>query len=237
MLTPLDGIAQAQPAQAPTPSASASLPTVAAPKEYTFPAVTYACIAVSIPDDEKAAEAAINAARLRWYEIARRSKLERSSSIFIHGKVPQGEINGGSPVSVDACGIVVAGTTIEGMTVRNIPARKGLAGFCSNQLDVQACLARALKDTGFTDAKPWPWLPMYARWPVSQPAPAAETDVLQYLHTANFPIPYAPSGKGATYEHHEGPKQIVACNQCTNPSPLVNAEATGKGIGWFIPLR
>lgn len=228
--------AQSQPAP---PSPPTNIPTPAAPSEFTFPAVTYACIALSIPADDKAAEGAIESARVRWYETARQAGLKQASSVFIHAKVPvAGAPDNASALPAEVCGIVRQGSTVQGMAMRNLPPRQGLTGFCDKVLDVQECLSSASDKGGFTEAKPWPWLPMYARWPLDQPSPIAERDIIRYLRTAVFTIPYAPPGSGVPHERStNGLKPLVECKDCLDAESAKETDAKGKGIGWFIPLR
>src|SRR5690606_38631169 len=140
------------------------------PNEITFPAVTYACVELSIPEEEQAAVRAIEDARVRWYEAARRAGLEQASSVFVHAKVPVADpANDVTALVAEACGMVSQGSKVQGMTMRELPARQGLAGFCNKSLDIQECLMDASKKGGFTEANPWPWLPIYSRWPVDLP--------------------------------------------------------------------
>lgn len=239
MLATANCMAQNQPTSPSPPPSTSTLSTPPAPKEFTFPAVTYACVPLSIPDDEKAAESAIEEARVRWYETARRAGLKEASSIFIHAKVPVTEAaNNATAFPAEACGIVSQGSTVQGMTMRSLPARQGLTGFCDKMLNVQECLASASKKGGFSEAEPWPWLPMYVRWPVDQPAPVAEADIIRYLRTAVFTIPYASPGSGVPRERStNGLKPLVECQDCVDPDGPKEVDAIGKGIGWFIPLR
>ena len=236
MLATANCMAQSQ-SVPPSPPASAS--TLAAPKEFTFPAVTYACIALLIPDEDKAAERAIEAARVRWYETARQAGLKQASGVFIHAKVPvANSADNVTALPAEVCGIVSQGSTVQGMAMRKLPPRQGLAGFCDKVLDVQECLASASNKGGFTEAKPWPWLPMYARWPLDQPVPVAEADIIQYLRTAVFTIPYALPGSGIPHERStNGLKPLVECKDCIDAEGAKETDAKGTGIGWFIPLR
>lgn len=227
------------PPKPPSPPASAPTPPgPPAPKEFTFPAVTYACVEFSIPDGDEAANRAIDEARVRWYDTARGAGLKQASSVFIHAKVQGADMGYASSLPAEACGIVAPGSIIPGMKIHALPARLGLAGFCDKLLDVQQCLASAWSIGGFTETKPWPWLPMYARWPVDKPAPASELDIIRHLRTAVFTIPYAPPGSGVPRERSDGPKRLVECKaECPDPAGPQEADAAGKGIGWFIPLR
>lgn len=233
------GMAHSQTKPPTAPASAPTVPPVNSPPDPTFPPVTYACVDLSIPDDDKSAEGAIDEARVRWYETARRAGLKQASSVFIHAAVPPADAaNKPNVLPAEACGIVSQGATIQGMKMHRLLARKGLAGFCDKILDVQECLASAAKAGGFTEAKPWPWLPMYARWPEDRPIPVAGTDVIQYLRTAVLAIPYAPPGSGVPRERStNGPKPLVECKDCVEPDGPKEAGVTGKGIGWFIPLN
>lgn len=237
MLATATCMAQNQPAQPLAAASAAPVPKPAAPKEFTFPAVTYACVQFSIPEDDKAAEGAIDNARVHWYEAARLAGLKQASHIFIHAKLPvAGTANNATVLPAEACGIVGQDSTIQGMKLHKLPSRQGYAGFCKS-LDVQKCLSEAAMQSGFNEAKPWPWLPMYLRWPTNLPVPAAGQDVIQYLRTAVFTIPYAPPGSGPPHERSTGLKPLVVCADCVDPDGPKETDAAGTGIGWFIPLR
>lgn len=213
-------------------------PAAPVPKEFTFPAVTYACISLLIPEDDKAAERAIDEARVRWYQTARGAGLKQASSVFIHAKVPVGDAANNAALPAEACGIVSQVSMVQGMEIRKLPSRQGIAGFCDKVLDVQECLASASKKGGFTEEKPWPWLPMYARWPLDQPNPATEGDVIRHLRTSVSTIPYAPPGSGVPRERStNGPKPLVECKECDVAEGPKETDAKGRGIGWFIPLK
>lgn len=236
-------MAQTQPKPPSQPASAPAVPTAPAPvapvlKEVTFPAVTYACISLVIPDDDKAAEGAIDEARVRWYQTARSAGLKQAGSVFIHAKVPVGDSANNAALPAEACGIVSQGSIVQGMEIRKLPSRQGMAGFCEKVLDVQECLASASKRAGFTEAKPWPWLPMYARWPLDQSIPATEADVIRHLRTSVSTIPYAPPGSGVPRERStNGPKPLVECKDCGVAEGAKETDAIGSGIGWFIPLK
>lgn len=85
------------------------------------------------------------------------------------------------------------------MTVQALSARMGYAGFRAKLPDVETCLQDAAKKHRFSEAAPWPCLPMYARWPVARTEPTGGTDVVAFLRTAVFQIPYPPAGDAGTF--------------------------------------
>lgn len=232
--------AVAQQAKPPSSAASSTAATKApALPVFTFPPVTYACIPLPVPDDDAQAEKAVDEARVRWYQTARRANLKEAGGVFVHAKAPLGDsLDNPQPLPAEACAIVGQGKAVEGMTMHKLPARQGLAGFCDKMLDVQECLARASKEGGFSASNPWPWLPLYARWPPDRPVPASGNDIIQYLRTAVFSIPIAPSGSGEPHVVNTGLRPLVVeCKDCPVRIVPDDIKASGKGIAWFIPLQ
>lgn len=219
-----------------TPTAPASGPSTGiAAKAVTMPPVRYACIPFSLPEDEDAAKAVIDAARQKWLDATRAAGIKESSNIFFHAAMPQAAAPTATSIPTQACAIVDSQANPSGMTVLDVPARSGVAGFCEKQLDVQNCLANVAKQLGFTDAKPWPWLPMYARWEQEAQAPQSANDVVTYLATKKIELKAATSGSGATVEQSsQGLKPLVPCTGCPATPQVDTLTPAGAGVGWFL---
>lgn len=228
------------PAQVSSQATGAVSPTPPAkvPREITFPAVTYACISLAIPIEDDEAKDVIENARARWFDVARAVGLKRAGNVFIHARLSAAGTPSSSALPAEACGIVDEGTPLQGMQIHQIPKRSGFAGFCNGKLEVPACLAEAASQAGFTDTIPWPWLPMYARWSESEPAPAVDADIVRYLMTASINIPASVPGQGKAFEQSTGGLvPLVPCNNCSAAGVALRVVPTGRGIAWFIPIR
>ena len=223
-------------AQTPTPTALATGPsTGVATKAVTMPPVRYACIPFSLPEDEETAKTAIDAVRQKWLEAARTAGIKESSNIFFHAAVPQVASSTTTSIPSQACAIVDSQADHSGITMLDVPARTGVAGFCEKQLDVQNCLASVAKQLGFTDVEPWPWLPMYARWAQDAQAPQSAQDVVTYLATKKIELKTATIGQGATVEQSsQGLKPLVPCTDCPAAPQVDTLTPAGAGVGWFL---
>lgn len=221
-------------AQTPNPPAPATgTPIGIGAMAVTMPPVRYACISFSLPEDEEAAKTTIDAARQKWLDAARTAGLKESSNIFFHAAVPQAATT--TAIPAQACAIVDSQANLSGMTMLDLPARAGVAGFCEKQLDVQDCLVSVAKQLDFTDAKPWPWLPIYARWAQDAQAPKTAQDVVSYLTTNKLELRTATSGGGATVEQSsQGLKPLIPCTDCPAAQQRETLTPAGAGVGWFL---
>ena len=117
------------------PPAAAQNPSTSVFADVTFPATTYACIAVQLPTDGAAAARAIEQARTRWIDLARTGKITQASATFLHARIPiEDAAKQDTPIDAQLCGVVAKGTTAPSMATVDLPARRGAAGFCPNQL-------------------------------------------------------------------------------------------------------
>jgi len=209
------------------------------PSPAQFPAVTYACQVFALPADDAAAEAAVDAARTAWLAAAEAAKLEKASPLFIDGdvtaKAPGQTVP--PPLPVRLCAIVPSGSTVAGLQVEAQPARAGVAGFCTG-LEVKTCLAKAAKDAGYSDAKPWPKLPVFGRWPLIKPMPTAAADIVAHLSTYMIDANQVAAGEGATVEYSTGVVPLVRCdaNSCPKPPTPQVVDPAGIGVAWFLPV-
>lgn len=220
-------------AAAQTPGAISSAPA-------DFPTVTYACLAFDLPIDPAAAKAAIDTANANWVAAAVSGGLSKSSSLFLDAEIvkPVGPANSAPPIPVKACAIVPEGSIVPGLQVAVVPARTGVAGFCA-QLEVDLCLAQAAAEAGYTAARPWPRLPIYARWPAGQAAPTNAGNVTATLATTMAPASSAAAGMAPTVEQNSGGLvPLIPCpdSGCPKPPRFDDVPAAGVGVAWFLPL-
>lgn len=235
LLASANAIAQAV-AQSAAPAQNALTSVFA---DVTLPAATYACIALPIPSDGSAAARAIDEAGTRWLDLARADKIPQASATFLHARIPtEVAANPDAPFDAQLCAVVARGTSAPSMTIVNLPARRGTAGFCPNQPQVEPCLAAAAAAAGYGPDKPWPWLPVYARWPATEPAPASAAEVLAQL--VAMPISMrslAPADKLRRFELSAGLQPLLPCEaNCSTPAAQsATVASSGPGVGWFIP--
>lgn len=203
----------------------------------TFPAVTYACMPIVIPPQDDAATKVIEGAHSVWLSIAQRGGLTRASATFLHAQIPAGQgMDADAPLPAQICAIVDKGTQVAGLTRLEMQERQGVAGFCANLQKVEPCLTAAAEVSGYTEQKPWAWLPVYGRWSNAIDSPKSAIDVVGYLITRPIDIKSVPVGLGKAKEFHEDAKELVECEQdCAAKDGHVVVDASGPGIGWFIP--
>jgi len=203
-----------------------------------FPAVTYACVAFMLPADEKPAVAAIEAARVRWLRSAAASGIQTAGSLFVHGRAPRTNQASDSLAAtpVAACAVVPDGTTADSLRIMRIPARRGIAGYCSGG-EVEVCLDSAARRAGFDDEHPWPNLPVYAPWPDDHPAPDSVDQVVAHLATSTGSPTLPVEGMGESVKARTGLQPLVTCEEtgCHPTSPHYRVVRV-KGTAWFIPL-
>lgn len=227
----------AQPAAQPPAQAQNALTSVFA--DVTLPATTYACIAIQLPSDGAAAARAIEDARTRWIDLARKGKITQASATFLHARVPtEDAAKQDAPIDAQLCGVVAKGTSAPSMDTVDLPARRGAAGFCPNQLQVEPCLAAAAAAAGYGPGKPWQWLPVYARWPATAPAPSLATDVLAQLVAMPVSIrTLEPGEHKQKFELSLGLQPLIPCEaNCSAPvAQAATVAPSGPGVGWFIP--
>lgn len=207
----------------------------------TFPAVKLACISFQLPTDAANAEATIEKALREWYAAARAGKLPKSGYPYIDATIarPTKDSNTTSSAPIDArmCAVIEeAITSIPSMDIVNGSEVDGFVGFCTAP-NVKDCLDRAFKDSGFTQEKPWPRLPIYARWPDEEPDPSDSANIIKFLSTPAKEIPPEMSGQGNTYERNtNGLQKLVPCDASGCPQQTTaNKPEESKRIGWFIP--
>lgn len=205
-----------------------------------FPAVTYACLGFQLPADEAAAKAAVEAAQAAWVAAAVSGGLARSTPLFVDAELSKPTNAAAPPATAPArvCAIVPAGSVVPSLEVSAVPARTGMAGFCVG-VKVDACLEQAAAEAGYTAAKPWPRLPVFARWPAGQAAPADLAAVTVALTTNMIDAASAGAGTGSTVERNTGglaPLAPCPPGGCPAPPKSEDVPAAGAGVGWFLPL-
>lgn len=239
VLASTTAIAQPAAQPAPQPAAAASNALTSVFTDVTLPAATYACIALPIPSDGAAAARAIDAAGTRWLDLAKADKITQASATFLHARIPtEAPAAPDAPFDAQLCAVVAKGTSAPSMTIVDLPARRGVAGFCPKQQQVEPCLAAAETAAGYGPDKPWPWLPVYARWPTTTPAPTAAAEVLAQLVAMPIAIrTLAPAEQGRRFEVSAGLQPLVPCEaNCSAPAAQpATVAVTGPGVGWFIP--
>lgn len=224
-------------AQAPQPKQPPQNALTSYYPKATFPAVTYACMSIVIPPQDDAATKVVEGAHSTWLSIAQRGGLTRASATFLHAQIPAGQgMDADGPLPAQVCAVVDNGTQVPGLTTLEMQERQGVAGFCTNLQKVEQCLAAAAEVSGYTEQKPWTWLPVYGRWSKAIDSPKSAADVVGYLIMRPIDIKSIPIGKGKAKEFHEDAKELVKCEQdCVAKDGHVVVDASGPGIGWFIP--
>lgn len=238
LLASANAIAQPAALPAPQPAAPAQNTLTSVFPDVTLPAATYACIALPIPSDGAAAARAIDEAGMRWLELARTGKITQASATFLHARIPtEAPAKPDAPFDAQLCAMVAKGTAAPSMTIVDLPARRGVAGFCPKQQQVEPCLAAAEAAAGYGPDKPWPWLPVYARWPTTAAAPMVAAEVLAQLSAMPIAIrTLAPAEQGRRFEVSAGLQPLVPCeaNCSATAAQPATVAATGPGVGWFI---
>ncbi len=206
----------------------------------TFPAVKLACVPFQLPLDIAEAKEAIEKEQKKWYATARVGKLSKSGYPFLDAIInppPKDDVSTiAGPIDARTCAVIEKSvTSVPNMEIDNLPKVDGFAGFCIAQ-KVEACLNTAFKDSGFTQEKPWPRLPIYARWPDDESDPTDVAKVIAFLSTATKEIPPEMLGQGDMYERStNGLRPLVPCDKSGCPKPTVNPPVESKRIVWFIP--
>lgn len=230
------GSASGQPA---LPTQDAKDPLTSLFADVAFASVTYACTQLVVPENAADASRTIETAQTRWLELAQKAAVTNASATFLHARVPTGTgVNADGPMNAQLCAVVAKGTSIAGMTIVELGTRRGAAGFCANQLQVEPCLAAAAAAAGYGLAKPWAWLPVYARWPASLGAPKTASDVLAQLAAMPIEIRSMAKGQGTQKTFSQGLQPLAVCQaDCAAASSQTTDPPSGPGIGWFIPAE
>ena len=230
------GSATGQPAP-PTQDPKNPLTSVFA--DVAFASVTYACTQIVVPENAADASRTIETARTRWLELAQKAGVTNASATFLHARVPTGTgMDADGPMNAQLCAVVAKGTSVAGMAIVEVGTRRGAAGFCANQLQVEPCLAAAAAAAGYGLAKPWAWLPVYARWPTSLGAPKTASDVLAQLAAMPIEIRSVTKEQGTQKTFSQGLQPLAVCQgDCAAASNQITDAPSGPGIGWFIPAK
>ncbi|NHZ94214.1 hypothetical protein [Massilia sp. CCM 8734] len=205
----------------------------------TFPQVKLACLPFLLPPDASDAARVVDLAQEKWYRTARAGKLERVGALFVSAPIsppgPGAAAPDGAPLNAAMCGVIdQAVMSAPGLTVQVLDAADGFAGTCINR-KVDACLQKAFTDSGFSDAKPWPRLPIYARLPDAAPVPSDVAGVLVHLSAASRSIAPDMRGEGSTFERStDGLKPLVPCAPEGCPRQTASPLEQPQGIAWFI---
>ena len=206
------------------------------PKRTSFPSVTYACKALTLPSDQSAAKDAIASAQSMWIEAAVAVKLEKGSPLFVDGTFKSDpQSTNQTPIAARICSIVPSGSNLLGFEMQVMSPRSGVAGFCP-QTDVDTCLASAASKAGYSDIHPWTKLPLYIRWAIDAPVPATAAETVTLLATNMVSI-LSLSPPETREQSSNGLKQLVTCigNNCPKRPQTLTVPVAGPGIGWFIP--
>lgn len=204
-----------------------------------FPQVKLACIAFQLPADAGQAARQVDLEQKKWYQAARAAKLTRSGSPFVSAVIapprPGDALADGKPIDAAMCGVIdQAVASVPGMTVERMAAAQGFAGTCVGR-KVDACLQKASADAGYSDARPWPRLPIYAPLPDVGPPPADAAAVVAYLAAAQKEIPPEMTGEGRLSERStNGLKPLIPCAAQGCPRQTAVVLEQSDRIAWFI---
>lgn len=205
-----------------------------------FPPVTVACTPFDVPVDAVAAKKAVDEKRKEWVVAAYNGKLKKYGYPFVDAKIEPPPEDGDTvlndkTISGRMCGVVQKSVTaVPGMTVHKWAKREGTAGYCIGK-DVEVCLRLAFKDSGFTERKPWPRLPVYARWDDTSTNPIDVDGVISALSKPTLDVPEELPDSNETFEKNSGGLQpIDPCppEGCDGEAPADQVDTFR--IGWFI---
>lgn len=206
----------------------------------TFPPVKLACIPFLLPIDAAEAKSMIEQKQKEWFATARAAKLSKSGYPFVDAKIDPPPKDPASdtavPIAARTCAVVEESvSTVAGMEVESSPEVDGFAGFCIAS-KVEDCLMKSFTESGFMEKRPWPRLPIYARWPDDVQDPTDVGQVTVFLSTATRDIPPDMTGQGETYERNtNGLTPVVPCDTGGCPQQTLLPPEESKQIAWFIP--
>ncbi|MCP8631838.1 hypothetical protein PUR31_12370 [Pseudomonas mosselii] len=205
-----------------------------------FPPVTVACISFDMPVNAETAKKAVDEKRKEWVAAAYKGGLKKYGYPFVDAKIePPAEDNdaelGDKMISGRMCGVVeMSITAVAEMSVYKWAEREGTAGYCLG-MDVEICLRSAFKDSGFTESKPWPRLPVYARWDDSSTNPVDVDGVVFALSRPILDMPKNLPESNETFERNSGGLQpIEPCPPKGCDGVTAADEVNTSRVGWFI---
>lgn len=205
----------------------------------TFPASTLACVQFSLPSDPVEAARAVDRARVAWFKAAFADRIGRSGPLFVDAAIIIATSGQASTLPIDArlCAVVPSDTSAGSLVLETRPIRTGSAGYCSNP-DIGTCLGSAAAKSGYSGTKPWPYLPIYARWSANVDAPTSAGGVTAYLSSFRTLAIGSVAGSASAVEvSTNGLKPLVPCEAagCPKAPEAQVVAAAGNGIGWFLP--